>query len=133
LASLFDEAEAIADPMRTRPGFSEADLAPMFSALCRRSVTPGYKDEEIHDLFDLWRDHCRAHRSAEWRGLVERMPHLLQERERLLTAMSLGDMAEPEKVAAGLRVQSLANEIAESYARIQCQDRPPPADAASWT
>jgi hypothetical protein len=25
--------------MHKRPGFSEADLAPMFSALCRRSVT----------------------------------------------------------------------------------------------
>jgi hypothetical protein len=59
------------------------------------------------------------------------MPHLLRERERLLTAMSLGDMAEPEKVAAGLRVQSLANEIA-AYARIRGQDRPPPADSASW-
>jgi hypothetical protein len=47
--------------------------------------------------------------------------------------MSLGDMAEPEKVAAGLRMQSLADEIAESYARIQGHDRPPPAaDAASW-
>jgi hypothetical protein len=32
---------------------------------------------------------------------------------------------------AGLRVQSLANEIAESYARIQGRDQPPP-DAASW-
>jgi hypothetical protein len=60
------------------------------------------------------------------RSALERMPRLLRERERLLTAMSLGDMAEPEEVAAGLRLQSLANEIAESYARIQGQDRPPP-------
>jgi hypothetical protein len=98
-------------------------MAPMFSALCRRNVTPGYKDEEIRDLFDLWLDHYCAHRSAERRGLIERMPHLLRERERLLTAMSLGDMAEPEKIAAGLRVRLLANEIAESYAM---------PNAASW-
>lgn len=132
MASLFDEADAIADRMHTRAGFSEADLAPMFSALCRRNVTPGYKDEEIRDLFDLWLDHHRAHRSAVRRGLIERMPHLLRERERLLTAISLGDMTEPKKVAAGLRLQSLATEIAERYARIQGRDRPPPADAASW-
>jgi hypothetical protein len=62
------------------------------------------------------------------------MPHLLRERDRLHTAMSLGEMAEPEKIAAGLRVQSLGNEIAASYARIRGQDRPPPStdDAASW-
>jgi hypothetical protein len=47
------------------------------------------------------------------------MPYLLRERERLLTTMSISDIAEAEKVAAGPRVQSLANEIAESYARIR--------------
>jgi hypothetical protein len=36
---LFDKADHTADAMHKRPGFSEADLAPMFSALCRRSVT----------------------------------------------------------------------------------------------
>ena len=40
MSSLFDEADAIADVMRTRAGFSESDLATMFSALCRRSVAP---------------------------------------------------------------------------------------------
>jgi acyl-CoA reductase-like NAD-dependent aldehyde dehydrogenase len=95
-------------------------------------VTLGYTDEEIRDLFDLWLDHHRAHRPAERRGLIERMPHLLRERDKLLAAMSLGDMTEPEKVAAGLRVQSLAKEIAETYARIRGQDRPPPAATASW-
>jgi hypothetical protein len=37
MASLFDEADAIAPRMRARAGFSEADLAPMFSALTRIS------------------------------------------------------------------------------------------------
>jgi hypothetical protein len=41
-------------------------------------------------------------------------------------------MTAPEQVGAGLRVQSLANEIAETYARICGQDRPPPAATASW-
>jgi len=54
----------------------------MFSALCRRNVTLGYTDAEIRDLFDVWLDHHRAHRPAERRGLIERMPHLLRERDK---------------------------------------------------
>jgi hypothetical protein len=37
-----------------------------------------------------------------------------------------------EQVVANLRVQAIANEIAETYARIRGQDQPPSADAASW-
>jgi hypothetical protein len=37
---------------------------------------PGYKDEEICDLFDLWLDHRRARRSVERQALIERMPEL---------------------------------------------------------
>jgi hypothetical protein len=33
---------------------------------------------------------------------------------------------------AGLRIAAIASEIAESYARIQGQDRPPLPNAASW-
>jgi len=51
-------------------------------------------------------------RVVERQALIERMPYPL--RERVLTTMSISDMAESEKVAASLRVQSLANEIGES-------------------
>ena len=54
----------------------------MFSTLCRRSVTPGCKDEEIRGLFDLWLDHRCVRHDAESRALVARMPYLLRERER---------------------------------------------------
>jgi hypothetical protein len=130
MTSLFDEADYAADAMRKRLGFSEADLAPMFSALSRRSVTPGYKDEEIRDLFDPWFDHYTARRGVERQALIERMPELLRQRDALVEQMP--DMTAPGQVAARLRIQAIANEIAESYARIQ--DRPPPsADDAGLT
>jgi len=130
MPSLFDEADATADAMRKRPGYSEADLATMFSALCRRSVTPGYKDGEIHDLFDLWFDHYTARRGVERQALIDRMPELIRQRDVLVEQMP--DMSPPEQVAAGLRVQAIANEIAESYRMIQGPDRPSPPSAASW-
>jgi hypothetical protein len=55
---------------------------------------------------------------------------LLQQRGALLE--QLPDMPGAEQVAAGLRVAAIAREIADSYARIQGQDRPPPSVAASW-
>jgi hypothetical protein len=103
MASLFDEADAIADRMRTRPGFSEADLAPIFSALCGRSVTPGYKAEEIRNLFDLWLDHRRARRDVERQALIERMPELLRQRDALVKQMP--DMTAPGQVARAIARQ----------------------------
>jgi hypothetical protein len=82
----------------------------MFSALCRRNVTPGYKDEEIRDLFDL-------RRGVERQALIERMPELLRQRDALVEQMP--DMTAHEQVAAGLRLRAIGNEVAESYARIQ--------------
>jgi hypothetical protein len=103
----------------------------MFSALCRRNVKPGYKDEEIRDLFDLWFDHHQARRGVERQALIDRMPELLRQRDALLE--QLPDMPGAEQVAAGLRIAAIAEEIAASYARIQGRDGPaPPADAASW-
>jgi hypothetical protein len=58
------------------------------------------------------------------------MPELLRQRGALLE--QLPDMPGAEQVAAGLRVAAIASEIADSYARIQGQDRPPPSVAASW-
>jgi hypothetical protein len=57
------------------------------------------------------------------------MPELLRQRDALLEQMP--DLSGAEQVAAGLRVQAIANEIAESYARIQRQDRPSPP--AQWS
>ena len=58
------------------------------------------------------------------------MPELVQQRNALVE--QIPDMTAPEQVAAGLRIQAIANEIAESYVRIQ--DRPPPsADDAGLT
>jgi hypothetical protein len=99
----------------------------MFWQLQKRGQ-PNYSDDEVRDLFEVWRDHGRG---IERRVLIDRMPELLKQRDALVEQMP--DMTTPEPVAAGLRVQGIANEIAESYARIQGQDRPPPTDAASWT
>jgi hypothetical protein len=93
-------------------------------------VPPGYKDEEIRDLFDLWLDHYTARCGVERQALIDRMPELLKQRDALVEQMP--DMTAPEQVAAGLRIQAIANEIAESYARIQGQDRPSPPADASW-
>jgi hypothetical protein len=130
MTGLFDEADRAADAMRKRPGFSEADLALVFRQLQKR-WQPGLEDAEARELFELWRDHHTARRGVERQALIDRMPALLRQRDALLDQMP--DMTAPEQVAASLRVQSIANEIAESCARIQGRDEPPPAgDAASW-
>jgi len=126
MSNLFEEADLAADAMRKRPGFSEADLQPMFRQLQKR-WHPNYTDAQVRDLFEVWLDQDRTHRSVERQALIARMPKLLRQRDELLDQIS--DMTAPERVAADLRVQAIAQEIAASYARIQGYDRPPRADA----
>jgi hypothetical protein len=128
MSNLFEEADATADALR-RPGFSEADLQPMFRQLQKR-WHPNYTDNQVSDLFEVWRDRLTARRSVERQALIGRMPELIRQRDALVERMP--DMSTAEQGAPGLRVQAIANEIAASYARIQDQDRPPSPDAASW-
>jgi hypothetical protein len=46
MSSLFEEADATADAMRKRPGFSEADLRLMFRHLQKR-WHPTYADNQV--------------------------------------------------------------------------------------
>jgi hypothetical protein len=127
MTSLFDEAAAAA--ARWRPEFSDADLALMFRQLQKRRQ-PGLDDAEAHELFELWRDHHTARRDFERQVLIDRMPELPKQRDALLD--QLPDMTAPEQVAAGLRVQAIANKIARE---LRAHSRPRPAapgdDAAS--
>ena len=104
---------ADADAMRKQPRFGEADFQPMFRQLQKR-WRPNYSDDEVRDLFEVWRDHGRG---IERQALIDRMPELLKQRDPLVEQMP--DMTTPEQIASGLRVQAIANETAESYARIQ--------------
>jgi hypothetical protein len=130
MSSLFEEADATADAMHKRPGFSEADLQLMFRRLQKR-WHPTYTDNQVRDLFELWQDHYRSIRAAEKRAARERIPLLLCECALLLDQMR--SMPAEEQVAAGARLQTIAQEIAVMYARATGREGPPPpADAASW-
>ena len=53
MSNLFEEADATADALRKRPGFSEANLQPMFRQLQKR-WHPNYTDNQVSDLFEVW-------------------------------------------------------------------------------
>jgi hypothetical protein len=52
--------------MRKRPGFSEADLAPLFRQLQKRWQLE-LEGAGARELFELWRDHGAARRSSSGR------------------------------------------------------------------
>jgi hypothetical protein len=69
----------------------------------------------VRDLFAIWLDYYRADRAAEKREAIERIPPLL--RERLLLINQMPSMPAEGQVAAGARLQPVAQEIACMYAR----------------
>ena len=121
------EADHAADIARKRPGFSEVDFAADVSAAETVQAAGLHPTLKVATCSISGEDHYRARRLVERQALIERMPELLRQRDALLE--QLPDMPGAEQVAAGLRIAAIANESAESYARIQGQDRPPPADA----
>jgi hypothetical protein len=102
--------------MRKRPGFSEADLQLMFRHLQKR-WHPDYSDDEVRDLFEIWRDYYAARRGVERQALIDRMPELLPLLADAEIVAILETAADAAEAQAALRILDASDDKGGSLER----------------
>jgi hypothetical protein len=121
MASLFDEADQVADALWPRSLDGDCQVA--FQQL-RKSHLPDIRPEFARDAFELWKLHYASKRVMEKAKQIGRMQALLRERDKLSDQRA--SLPPHRRAAVEERIAAIAREIADVYA----QRRRPPL--GSW-